>query len=60
MTTVYAAPGTSYTSDNHLPTWQGVKHVEQSRSEIKVTTQLYRVGLFNNDRLTYCIYPVDK
>ena len=24
MTTVYAAPGTSYTSDKHLPTWQGV------------------------------------
>ena len=22
MTTVYAAPGTGYTSDNRLPTWQ--------------------------------------
>ena len=26
------------------------KHVEWSRSEIKITTQLHRVGLFNNDK----------
>jgi len=24
MTTVYAAPGASYKSDDHLPTWQGI------------------------------------
>jgi len=30
------------------------KHVEWSRSEIKVTTQLHRVGLFNNDYVDVC------
>jgi hypothetical protein len=31
------------------------KHVELSRSEIKVTTQLHRVGLFSNDK--WCTVP---
>ena len=46
MTTVYAAPGTSYTPDDVCK--ERPKHVERSISEIKITTQLHRVGLFNN------------
>jgi len=35
MTTVYAAPGTNYTSDNHLPTWQGMHcHVGRWLSDV--------------------------
>ena len=76
VTTVYAAPGTSFTSDNLLPTWQFITcHVGRwlsdvkvvsgaaytvvtllmmgariARSEIKVTNQLHRVGLFDIGR----------
>jgi len=63
MTTVYAAPGTSCTRgciySCHTPD-DGCKRrpkpVEWSRSEIKITTQLHRVGLFNNNIKS--IWPV--
>ena len=57
ITTVYAAPGTRargciygcYTPDDGCK--KCPKHVEWSRSEIKVTAQLHRVGLFNTTSL---------
>ena len=34
VTTVYAAPGSSYTSDNHLPTLQGLKEFSAPAQKI--------------------------
>ena len=61
MTTVYAALGgciySCHTPDDGCK--KRPKHVEWSRSEIKVTTQLHRVGLFNNAVVTVLFTPDD-